>query len=84
MPGPKLLDKRMVNAELATARKEEIQKGIRLTKAIEALRETLAEEERKLEIFRTETVRAVRLEIDSLIRERDQLIKSNLELYGRN
>lgn len=73
MPAPRLLDKRTVHAELATERKQEIDKGMELAKKIDALRATLLEEKERLERFRTETVKAVQAEIDALIRKRDLL-----------
>ena len=73
MPAPRLLDKRTVNAELATERKRQIEQGVELAKRIDLLRATLLEEQEKLERFRTETVRAVQIEIDQLIRKRDLL-----------
>lgn len=73
MPAPRLLDKRTVNAELATERKQQMEKGKELAQKIDALRATLAEEQEKLERFRTETVRIVQAEIDALIRKRDLL-----------
>lgn len=75
MPAPRLLDKKRVNAELATERKQQIEQGKQLVASIEALREARAEEEEKLERFRKETVRAVQIEIDALIRQRDALRK---------
>lgn len=74
MPAPKLLDKRTVNAELATERKRQIDQGVELAKRIDVLRATLAEEQEKLERFRTETTKVVRAEIDELIRQRDNLL----------
>lgn len=73
MPAPKLLDKRTVNASLATERKQQIETGIELAKKVDAVRAMLAEEKEKLERFRSETVKAVQAEIDELIRKRDLL-----------
>jgi acyl carrier protein phosphodiesterase len=73
MPAPRLLDKKRIAASLADERRLEIDKGIKLAKKIDFLRETLAEEETKLERFRTETVKKVQIEIDMLIHERDRL-----------
>lgn len=75
MPAPRLLEKRLVNASLATERKQQIDEGMRLTKSIEALRETLAEEQASLERFRRETVKIVQAEINDLLRQRDALRK---------
>lgn len=89
MAGPRLLPKNIVQASLAQERKIEIDKGVKLVKAIEALRETKIEEEQKLERFRVETIAKVQIEIDSFIRERDRLkqeletLQANLQDYGR-
>ncbi len=89
MAGPRLLPKNIVNATLAQERKVEIDKGLKLTKAIEALRETKIEEEQKLERFRVETIARVQIEIDAAIRERDSIkreiatLQENLQDYGR-
>lgn len=90
MAAPRLLPKNIVNATLAQERKIEIDKGIKLAKAIEALRETKVEEEQKLERFRSETIAKVQIEIDSYIKERDFLrkeiaaLQANLQDYGRS
>lgn len=89
MAGPRLLPKNIVQASLAQERKTEIDKGVKLVKAIEALRETKIEEEQALERFRVETIAKVQIEIDSFIRERDRLkqeletLQANLQDYGR-
>lgn len=86
----RLLDKKLVQASQAQERKIEIDKGIKLTRAIEALRETKVQEEQALERFREETMRKVQTEIDTLIRERDTLRKEITTLqalqndYGRS
>jgi hypothetical protein len=75
MPAPKLLDKKTVNAELNQERRLQVEKGIELAKKVDALREILADEQEKLERFRTETVKKVQMEIDQLIKKRDNLLK---------
>lgn len=77
MAGPKLLDKRIVNAELATQRKNQIDAGLTMTKKIDVVRDTLQTEEQRLEQFRSESIRKVQQEIDSKIAERDMLERSN-------
>lgn len=90
MPAPRLLDKKLVSASLAVERKNEIDKGIKLAKAIDALRQSKAEEEDNLERFRSETVRRVQIEIDSLVIRRDELRSEVQKLqlitnnYGRS
>lgn len=77
MPAPRLLDKKLVNANLATERKQEIDKGIQLAKSIEALRETRAKEERDLEEWRVVTVRTVQAQIASEEQLATQLREGN-------
>ncbi len=74
MSAPKLLDKKTINAELNQERRLQVEKGIELAKKIDALREILADEQEKLERFRTETVKKVQMEIDQLIKKRDNLL----------
>ncbi len=89
MAAPRLLPKNVVNATLAQERQIEIDKGIKLAKAIEALRETKVEEEQNLERFRVDTIAKVQIEIDSFIKERDSLkreiatLQALLNEYGR-
>lgn len=64
MPAPRLLDKKTVNAELATERKRQIDEGRHLTDSIEALREAKVKEEQALEDFRKHTIRVVQIEVD--------------------
>lgn len=80
MPAPKLLPKRQVNVELATQRKQDIDKGLKLVKSIEALQETREQEEKQLEDFRSLTITRVQIDIDTKIREREQLELGNKQL----
>jgi hypothetical protein len=73
MPAPRLLDKRVVNTEVATQKRQQIQHGIALAKKVDAVRDTLQEEERNLETFRVETIKRVQAEIDVKIKEKDHL-----------
>ena len=73
MAAPRLLDKRVVSAEVANQKKQQIDTGITIAKKVDAVRETLQEEETRLEIFREETLKRVQSEIDSKIREREHL-----------
>lgn len=73
MGGPKLLDKKLVNAEVATQRKQLIDAGLTIAKKVDVVRETLQTEERSLEEFRTYTTAQVRIEIDALIQQKDNL-----------
>lgn len=80
MAGPKLLDKKVVNAEVATQKKHQIDSGLALAKKVDALRETLGNEEQELELFRSRTIAKVQQEIDIKISERDALERSNAVL----
>ncbi len=76
MAAPKLLDKRIVNAEVATQKKLQIDQGLSLAKKVDAVRETLQEEENRLELFRKETIARVHAEINAAIAERDSILKA--------
>src|ERR1700749_842044 len=73
MPAPRLLDKKIIAASLATQQKQEIDRGVKIAKSIDALRETRAKEERDLEEFRVNTLKAVQIQIDSKKSDLDQL-----------
>ena len=75
----KLLPKQKINAEVATQRKNQIDQGLALAKKVDALRETFQEEESRVEIFRSETMKKVQAEIDALIAEKNSL-QSKLEV----
>lgn len=77
MPAPRLLDKRTVNAEVASQKKQQIDLGVSLAKKVDAIRETLNEEEATLDKFRSETLKKVRSEIDAEIQARDSLKAGN-------
>lgn len=82
MPAPKLLDKRILNQELATQKKNQIESGINLAKKVDAVRETLGDEEARLKDFREQSIAKVQMEIDAKIRERDYLEETNKTLRG--
>lgn len=77
MPAPRLLDKRTANAEVATQKKQQIELGVSLAKKVDSVRETLNQEESKLETFRSETLKRVQIEIDAEIRNRDRIRQEN-------
>lgn len=83
MTGPKLLDKKIVSAEVASQTKRQIDAGISIAKKVDAVRETLQEEEQNLETFRTFTLRQVQTEIDASIKERDN-VKDEIVVLERN
>lgn len=78
MTAPRLLDKKVVNAEVATQRKNLIDSGLTMAKKIDAVRETLQEETKNLDTFRTESVAIVQIEIDQKLNILDN-IKRNIE-----
>lgn len=80
MPGPRLLDKKVVNSEVANQKRQQIDQGINLAKKVDAIRDTLQTEESRLEIFRRESIQKVQQEIDTKIHERDVLETGNVKL----
>lgn len=75
MSGPKLLDKRVVTAELQLQHKQQIDLGLSIAKKVDAVRSSFEEEQSKLEEFRTHTIKRVQIEIDGFIRQKDSLIQ---------
>lgn len=73
----KLLDPRTINTNLTSQRKVDIDQGLSLARKIDTLRDTLAEEEKKLIHFREVTVKEVSEQINSKIKERDILEAEN-------
>jgi hypothetical protein len=80
MNGPRLLDKKLVNTELASQRKQQIDQGLKLAQKVDVLRETSHLEAANLEKFRVETIKKVQEEIDAKVKERDSLEKGNVSL----
>ncbi len=80
MAAPRLLEKRIVNAEVAYQQKQQIDAGLQLAKKIDALRQTRVEEEANLEAFRQGMLAEIRAEIDSAITERESLRIGNERL----
>lgn len=73
MPAPRLLDKKVVNVELASQKRHQIDQGIAIAKKVDAVRGMLQEEQKNLETFRLETITNVQIEIDNRIKVRDSL-----------
>jgi len=80
MVAPKLLDKKTVVATVAQEKKQLIDQGVKLARAVDSLRETKVEEEGNLDKFRTETIKVVQGEIDHFISKREELKKEILTL----
>lgn len=75
MAAPRLLDRKVINAEVAMQKTRAIKEGLALAKKVDTLRETLQEESGKLEIFRTESIKKIQQEVDAKIAERDILTR---------
>lgn len=73
MAAPRLLDKRLITAEVAGQKKAQIDQGIAIAKKVDALRDTFSEEEKKLELLRVITTKKVQEEIDTLLQSREAL-----------
>ncbi len=69
----RLLPKKQVNAELATQRKELIDQGVKTAEKVDAVRDTLSKEEKRLRDFREQSVLEVTKEIEILLKERDSV-----------
>lgn len=80
MPAPRLLDKKLVNAALATERKQEIDKGIKLAKAVDALKEAKTKEEADLAEWRVSTLNSIQMEITLRQSENERLRLENQNL----
>lgn len=71
MAAPQLLDKKTLNAEVATQKAHQVKEGLALARKVDALRETKVTEEQSLEAFRTGMIAKIQQEIDAKIREKD-------------
>lgn len=80
MSAPRLLDKRIVNVEQAAQQRQKIVEGITLAKKVDAVRDSLSDEQTRLEKFRIENTKRVQEEIDAKIMERDAISRENEKL----
>jgi|ERR1700734_1242568 len=80
MAAPKLLDKKTINAEVATQKLQQIKEGITLSKKVDKVRDTLWEEEARLEKFRTESIAVIQKQINAKVAEHDSYIQGNEKL----
>lgn len=64
MSAPRLLDKKLISASLAQERKREIDSGIKLAKAVDALKEAREKEEHDLQEWRENTIKVIQSQID--------------------
>ena len=69
----KLLKKSEINTLKAQERKAEIDQGLKLSRRVDVLRETAAQEEASLEAFRRSSIKAINEEIKQLTYVRDSL-----------
>lgn len=78
MGAPKLLDKKTINREVANQTKQQIDTGIQLSKKVDAIRESLGEEQQNLDNFRNTTLPLIQQQIDVKLKERDQIERGNI------
>lgn len=69
----RLLEKRTVSNEIANQKAQEAKKGLVLAKKVDAVRQTLQDEEQNLEKFRSENIKKVTQDIDREIGKLDAL-----------
>lgn len=69
----RLLDKKTLSVDLAIQKKKQIDQGVNLAKKVDAVRETLLEEEKRLAEFRNESIARTQTEIDAKIKEKNFL-----------
>lgn len=80
MPAPRLLDKKVISGSLAQERKQDIDKGVKLAKAVDALKEAKDREQMELEEMRVNTLKIIQAQIDAKSRENDEISQRNQEL----
>lgn len=80
MGAPKLLDKKTINREVANQTKQQIDTGIQLSKKVDAIRDSLGEEQQNLDNFRNTTLPLIQQQIDVKLKERDQIEQGNILL----
>lgn len=76
----KLASPRTVQTNLNEQRRMDVDSGLQLARKVDNVRETLANEEKKLESFKNFTIKAVQEEIDTKITERNSLEKALVPL----
>lgn len=69
----KLLAKKVIDSQVASQKKQQIDDGVKLAIRVDTLRQTKAQEEKNLEEFRVGAVRSVSQEIEVLTIKRDSL-----------
>lgn len=76
----KLLSKKTIDTEKQKERKLEIDQGVRLAQSIDEMRRVRADEEHSLFEYRKGALRAIQLEIDAYLAEREGYRKEVIEL----
>lgn len=76
----RLLTKQQVEKDKSLEKRREIDEGVKLARKVDKLREVSSREESNLKHFRDESIRAVKIEIDSLIVEKEALKEEVVEL----
>lgn len=79
----KLLEKQQVSSLKAKERKTEIDEGAKLARRVDALREMASKEQAILTKFREETAKVIQEDIDTLIRQRDNIKREIAEAQTR-
>lgn len=74
----KILDKPTINRLKAAEQKKESDEGFKLAQAVDKLRETKAAEEENLRKFRDESLKVIKADIDTLLKEKE-VTKKELE-----
>ncbi len=69
----RLLKKQTIDVEKVIQRKREIDEGVLLATRVDALRRTLADEEKNLRTFRETALNEVHLEIEALLKDKEAL-----------
>ena len=69
----KILDKVQINALKAMEKKKEVDEGMKLAQTVDKLRETKSKEEENLRKFRDESIKAVKIDIEALLEQKNVL-----------
>lgn len=76
----KLLEKSVINNLKTIEQKREIDEGKKLALKVDKLRELSAQEQSRLTLFRDESLKKIRQEIDDAIIERNSVLRETEEL----
>lgn len=80
MPAPRLLDKKLIQVSLAAERRQEVERGVKLARSIDALQVQKGLVEQDLDSLRTKTLSAIQQEINQKIAENELLSQRNITL----